>query len=65
MQVVSFKLLAMLNEHIVPVGSRIASLYDAAIACSVNGGAAGCGIVCSAMGSLGFVDRMQALGIEV
>ena len=64
-QIVRLKLFAMLNKNIIAVGPRIARLNDASVARGVNRSAARSRIIGTAMGSLGFVDGVQSIRVEV
>ena len=60
-----FELLPVLNEHIVAVWTGVACFGHAPVARRINRGAAGCGVVGAAMRTLGFINRMQAIWVEV
>ena len=65
MQVVGLKLLPVLNKHIVTVWPGVARLSHSPVARRINWGAAGSGVVGAAMRSLGFINWMQAVWVEI
>jgi len=60
-----FKLLAMLDEYISAVGSRVACLDDATIPCSIDRRTSWCRVVSASMRSLRLVDRVKSIGVEI
>ena len=60
-----FKLLAMLDEYISAIGSRVACLDDATIPCSIDRRTSWCRVVSASMRSLRLVDGVKSIGVEI